>query len=392
MNLTKIITALLVILCLVGCDKSPRKASRPNSATEFTVKSEDIKQKLFFSGQIKPLSLASVSSPFDGVIIKKLVNFGQTVKQGKLLFVLDSTQLEKEYSDVLASYLKAKDDYAIAKAKFSGTEDLWKLGLISRNSYISEESSLTNTRLNFIQKERDLREVFKKIGSIDVEELKKLDFKDIKAVEKALNRELGIININAPVDGVFLQPPKTGSDSNNKEIEVGTDIKQGEALGLIGNLTGVAVDIDVSEIDLEKIKPGLPATITGVAFPNQNLKGSIKEINSQATTTLGSAGGLPTFAGVVVVPTLTPEQSTMIKVGMSAKVSVDVVATKQMLVPIRAVSTEKDKLLVYKKEKNSFVKTPVTTGSTTANKVVIKTGLQAGDVIQVPGTDEHVAH
>ena len=88
---------------------------------------------------IKPLSLTSVSTPFDSVIVEKKVSFGQTVKKGDLLFVIESSELEKEYDQVLAGYLKAKDDLSTGVSKFSGTDDLWKLGLISKNEYVLQK-------------------------------------------------------------------------------------------------------------------------------------------------------------------------------------------------------------------------------------------------------------
>ncbi len=76
------------------------------------------------------------------------------------------------------------------------------------------------------------------------------------------------------------------------------------------------MEIDVPEIDIDKIRPGMQATISGVAFGRHQLKGKLVAVNAQASNT--STGGLPSFTAVVEVNSLTPEQQSWIKVGMSA--------------------------------------------------------------------------
>ena len=44
----------------------------------------------------------------------------------------------------MTDYLKAKDSDTIAKAKFTGTQDLWGSGLLSKNNYLSEKSNVVD--------------------------------------------------------------------------------------------------------------------------------------------------------------------------------------------------------------------------------------------------------
>ena len=87
-----------------------------------------------------------------------------------------------------------------------------------------------------VQKERELDEMFRKIGRSELVNVKKLQISDTKEVTKALETRLGNINIYANTHGVLLEPPKTGSELTDKNIEIGTEVKQGSPIALIGNM------------------------------------------------------------------------------------------------------------------------------------------------------------
>ena len=154
----------------------------------------------------------------------------------------------------------------------------------------------------------------------------------------------------------------------------------------------MSVNIKVSEIDLQKIVPGVKAVITGVAFPGQQLEGVVTEINSQASSSGGAVGGLPTFSGSVSVKSLTDDQKKMIKVGMSAKVSLLFPEEKAVRIPIDAVYEDNGKLLVQKKVNGKFVPTPVVTGTLSPDAVSVEEGVMPDDEILVPGKPVNESH
>ena len=161
---------------------------------------------------------------------------------------------------------------------------------------------------------------------------------------------------------------------------VGSTVKAGQVIALVGNLKGISVEIDVPEIDIDKIHPGMVAIISGVAFGSHQLKGQLVSVNAQASNS--SNGGLPSFSAVVEVNSLTPEQQPWIKVGMSAAIELSVDSDNQLLVPIAAVKREKGNSIVAVRQAiGSIEKRIITTGSAQADSVVIESGLKAGDVV-----------
>jgi multidrug efflux pump subunit AcrA (membrane-fusion protein) len=177
----------------------------------------------------------------------------------------------------------------------------------------------------------------------------------------------------------MLYPPKSGEDKTTR-ITVGSSVKSGQVIALIGDLKGISVEIDVPEIDIDKIRPGMNATISGIAFGKHHLKGTLVAVNAQASNSSG--GGLPSFTAVVEVKSLTPEQQPWIKVGMSAAIELSVDSDNQLLIPIAAVKREKGNSIVnLQLAQGTIEKRIITTGPAQADSVVIESGLKDGDVV-----------
>jgi len=142
----------------------------------------------------------------------------------------------------------------------------------------------------------------------------------------------------------------------------------------------------VSEIDINRVKPGQKAIVTSAALPGMTFKGLVKSVGSQARLANGG-GGLATFPVTVIVPKLTPKQRKFIRVGMSAKIEISIANPKKIMVPIAAVKQKDGKITVTIVDASGQHKTvPVRTGRTTPmGMVVIESGIKSGEKIFVPG-------
>ena len=87
------------------------------------------------------------------------------------------------------------------------------------------------------------------------------------------------------------------------------------------------------------------------------------------------------FSAVVEVKALDETQRSLIKVGMSAAIEIVIDSDKQLLVPIAAVKQEKGNSVVKVQNSEGAKTRIITTGTALADKVVIASGLQAGDVV-----------
>jgi multidrug efflux pump subunit AcrA (membrane-fusion protein) len=192
------------------------------------------------------------------------------------------------------------------------------------------------------------------------------------------------------MDGVALIPTPSGKsdteEAKSNTLAVGQEVKALGSLLSIGDLSGYQIQFQVSELNVTQIQAGLPAFITGDAFPGITLKGYIKQVAYQANPAQGGGdSGVSMFNIIVNVPNVPEKDSAHIRIGMTAKVEVQLKNPPKIVIPINAVFTQNNQLMVTivdpktGQERN----VPVQTGITTVDKVEIIKGVQAGDKVVV---------
>ncbi len=373
------ITMLVISSLLTACGSSP--SLKKITQDTYTVAIQPFHKTLYFTGTLQPLHESTLTSPVDAVVESMPWHYGQSIKKGDVVFTLNSAELQRQYNDTLTDYLKAKDSYSIAKAKFTGTEDLWGAGLISKNNYLNEKSGLNTARITLMQATHKLSDMLDKMGDAPDNQLTNLSFAEFDKVRLALTRQHNLIRLKSSRSGVLLYPPKSTAE-NSPHITVGSAVKAGQVLALIGDLSGVSVEIDIPEVDITEIKPGMQATVRGVAFGKQALHGKLVVINAQASASSGNGNALPSFTALVEVKALTRAQQSRLKVGMSAAVELDVNSTDKLLVPLAAIQQKSGKSMVQIQMPDGKTSMqPVTTGPVHNDNVVIESGLKAGDVV-----------
>lgn len=374
-----IVYLTILALIVTGCGQEPHAPKTPMKA--YIVSPQKITKKLHFSGVIQPLKESTITNPVDGVVEQMPYKFGQKIPKNKTIFILKSSELQKQYNDSLTEYLKAKDAYNVARSKFNGTHDLWEAGLISKNNFLSEKSNLSNARVTMEQSARKLAEMIQKVGDDEHHhQINALDLSQFKAVKDALSKRHDQIRIQSPVDGVLIYPPQTSTDDKNNKVTLGSALKNGQLLALIGDMSGIRVEIDVPEIDINKVKTGMTAEVRSISFPNDVMTGELVNINAQATAGVGNA--LPNFPALVEVKSLTQQQMEWVKVGMTVHVELSAKSQDKLMVPIQAVKYRKGKSVVLLKNKAGQInEVVVVTGDSEADKVAIESGIKTGDVV-----------
>ena len=108
----------------------------------------------------------------------------------------------------------------------------------------------------------------------------------------------------------------TGRALSFEELrEVGKQVSPRDILFVIEGLDAVVVKIQVDEIDINRIKVGDPARITGMGFADKPLKGEVSNISPKATYV---AEGITTFETTVKVI----EELGRARLGMSAEAAI----------------------------------------------------------------------
>jgi multidrug efflux pump subunit AcrA (membrane-fusion protein) len=240
---------------------------------------------------------------------------------------------------------------------------------------------LNSARITLVQATRKLSEMLEKMGDARDDDLSGLSFEEFDKVRLALTSQHNLIRLKARHSGMLLYPPKSNGESATR-LKTGSAVKADQVLALMGDLTGVTVEINIPEVDITEIKPGMPATIHGVAFGKQALHGKLVTLNAQASSVNGSA--LPSFTAIVEVKSLTRAQQKLVKVGMSASIELSSDSNDKLMIPLSAIKQKNGKSVVeiiipHGKTRQQLV----ITGSVHGNRVVILSGLKEGDIVKL---------
>lgn len=370
---------------LTGCDKKNNAAAQKKT-TIITAKKQSQVTRLFFDGVLNPIETTPVTSPAGGRVAELHFVYGEAVKQGADLMSINATTLAQTYRKTIQSYLSAKEAYTNGIEKYQGDKALYKAGINSRQTFLQNKSTYENLVLKFYQSRFQLSKILKQVG-IDPKTIEKLTLADTDKVNTILNAKFKEIVIVAPSAGVALFPVQTSNQDNNKQggkLHVGSSVKKGELVLSIGNLSGYKVTLQVNEININRIKVGMDATITSQAFPGITLKGRIIQVATQASPGQTGGSGLSTFKVIIDVPNVSAAARKVIRVGMTAKIQINLQELPRVTLPIKAITIKNGQSYVTIMGADGKTRqVNVVTGATSAMGVAIISGVKEGDKVVV---------
>ncbi|MDR3490595.1 MAG: efflux RND transporter periplasmic adaptor subunit [Gammaproteobacteria bacterium] len=374
---------VLMIICAFIWSYHHSESKTAGTTRIMTVTDKSASTILYYSGIIQPLKSIVVTMPAEGIVDDMKFNYGDTVQAGQLLFTVSSEKFQTDYKAALMDYIKNKNEFDTSNTKLKEGLFLHKNELISDDDFKMRQTDFYNAQLSMLQAKEVLSRLLKQL-TIKDNHFFDLNISDIDKITSALHVQAGAqkLQIISPATGIALLPTKTDG-SSDKKLGKGDQVKQGDVLALIGDGHGISVRINVNEFDINQLKVGQHVNVTGSAFSDFVLAGTITGVDHQAQL---NVNGIPSFSAEVAVPMLTPKELEVIHIGMSAKVEVNVEEAAELTVPIVAVSEKQGVAYVKKQDPTSkkFIDVPVKIGKTTADSVVVLSNLKVGDKIVVP--------
>ena len=160
-------------------------------------------------------------------------------------------------------------------------------------------------------------------------------------------------------------------------------MEEGEALLRIGDFSRMTAIAAVDEVDVVRIAVGQAVSVTGNAFPDLRMRGTVTHVSSQP---LPKTRGATRFEVEVTLDPLEADQRERLRAGMSSTLQVAVYSNDAaLMVPIEAVGRSGPSHLVrlVNRETREVQEHAVQVGTTTLDSVEITAGLQPGDEIVV---------
>ena len=394
---------------LFGGSSGPSVVSRADAGVAegfrmIAVEPRPLRETISLVGELAPWRTVSVTSPIESRVLAVHFQNGQEVKEGDLLVELDTAEVVRQHRQAQVAYIDALETFETVSDWENGPEmaGARRAFVRARMALESQETRLQRTAflleqglIPASQHEEAERQYQRQI--LDVEAARQdLDAARARGGEEALDKavlelsgaederrelaeSLGTGRVHAPVSGAVLAPSRSGANV----LAAGRSVEEGEALLRIGDFSRMTAIAAVDEVDVVRIAVGQAVSVTGNAFPDQRMRGTVTHVSSQP---LPRTRGATRFEVEVTLDPLGADQRQRLRAGMSSRLQVDVYSNDAaLMVPIEAVERSGPSHLVrlVNRETREVQEHAVQVGITTLDSVEITAGLQPGDEIVV---------
>lgn len=247
-----IIGIAIVSLALTGCKKEVENPqtntsfalsdSMLKSTTTAVAETQTLKNELSFYGKITADNnkLIDVYPLVGGNVIKVNVELGDYVHKGQVLATIKSTDI----ADFEKQSIDAKSDLLVAKNKLKVATELFD-GKLNSESDVLQAKSEVNKAQSQLSKIQETYKIYNiKAGSI--------------------------YEVTAPISGFVIQK------SINQDMLLRSD--RSENIFDIAEISEVWAMANINEIDINKIKLGIDASVTTLSYPDKVFKGKVDKI------------------------------------------------------------------------------------------------------------------
>jgi len=305
------------------------------------VTSGAITEKAIAVGQIQPRQKFSVKSKISGIVRRCMVEVGNQVRAGDPLFEIAPDPTPQELTDVDRQMESAQASFDLAKAELERAQQLARSGIMSKSDLDSKRQTFELAKIALARADQQ-RELTRK-GRISGAGLQ------MESI------------IRAPAAGTIL----TRAVNPGDPVVPLTSYQPGTEMATIADMTDLIFKGTVDEIDVGKLKVGLPARIKVGALPTDVVTGRVSRIAPQAQQKEGA-----TLFDVEIE--LDPGTHIVLRAGYSANADVIIREKKDVLtIPERVITFEDG-------GKKAFVELPTGDPKAEPKKTEIKIGISDG--------------
>lgn len=221
-------------------------------------------EKALAVGAIRPEHEIAVKSKISGIVKTSFREVGDRVKAGDPLFEILPDPTPLELTEARRDVEIAKNVYDNAHKEYERQQTLRSQGIVSRRDWEQAEKAVQDAqiRLKLAQEKLALTEK----GRVH---------DDSAAVESL---------IRAPIDGTVLELLVNEGDP----VVPLTSYQAGTALASLADMSKLVFKGTVDEIDVGKLKEGMPAKIRVGALPDADVRGTVHNIAPKSKTQEGA--------------------------------------------------------------------------------------------------------
>ncbi|MEO1147056.1 MAG: efflux RND transporter periplasmic adaptor subunit [Cyanobacteria bacterium J06638_22] len=369
-----IIGAGLIVAIALGGGFTYYRWFRPEpvsiSVALVPVQRGDVRILVTAAGTVELGGQRTLTAPEDATVQQLLVEERQRVSQGEILLALRARGVQGELNDALVDAQIAENNVRRdreriqerqaqlnrAQERFQESQGLLDRGFISEDEYLRDQESVETAQSN-------LRDVEVELANSE------LELRNRRLQIQNLQTQLADTQIVAPFDAIILR----------LYVNPGNGVQQGGDLLVLGDPLQEMVRLQLSDVDAQKVRVGLPARISVMGPNSQTFEGRVIRIAPQAQT---SDEGRQEQTTVEAEVRLDEPSETLIP---GSLVSVDVIVEESLdalNVPTTALQMEDGEPFVWVRDSNGTAqKRPVAVGLQSVESVEIVAGLETGDEV-----------
>jgi len=311
-------------------------------------------------GTVQARVPVTLSARITATVVALQADQGSKVRKDDLLATLDDRELaakrsvanqsqetvKRNVEAAEAALAKARADLELARAKHRRDQELFEVGYISRSALDSSVAGLRAAEAGVDNAEAVLAARRSEVRGVEQE---------ARYAETVLSHT----RIVAPMDGIVIQ----------RLVEVGATVVPGTPLFKLVDPATVWVTARIDESVVGRLVPGLPARIR--LRTGEEVAGKVARIAHQSDAA--------TRELEVDVAFDTPLER--FAIDQEARVTIRAGEEQGVVVPVGALLNAKDGHAVLLVRDGRAASQPVQTGASDGKRVIVKSGLAAGDVV-----------
>jgi multidrug resistance efflux pump len=315
-------------------------------------------------GEVKAVRAIPLTVPTTGggdLQILELATNGMNIKKGDVVVRFDKITVERTLNDRRSDFKQADEEIAKTRAQFriqeqqaqtdvtKGRYDVRRseLDIVpdELRSKVEREQkllALADAKARLAEAERKL----KALGDIERAEVaSKIEKRDKARFDmEHAQRQLGALEIPAPVDGVVAIMPNWRSCCPPPDFKVGDRAWPGQVIAEVPDLSTLRVIARLEEAERGRMQQGQRVVVRADAVPDKELDGKIADISALARVDFSNWPPQRNFNMIVELDQI----DARLRPGMNTtvRVAVDRVADA-VLIPARAVFEKEGRAVAY---------------------------------------------
>ncbi|WP_210404438.1 efflux RND transporter periplasmic adaptor subunit [Chroococcidiopsis sp. TS-821] len=395
-RISKLLFSLSFTVALTACNSLPSESeasaqqgqSRANQQiTPVDVaiaRTGSLTEQPEYTGTTAPAREVSLRSQVTGQVLSIGVDVGDTVRQGQTLARLDDAllvsavnQAEAELASLRAAVARAQNQVSNAQAQVerSRLELQQAQADLARQERLLQEGAVPAQQAEQARTEAQTAAQILRAAQEQVrteQQAQAAAQSQVTAQEAVVaqaKRQQSYARLTAPIAGRVMQ----------RLTEVGNLVQPNTEIVRIGDFSRIQVNVEISELELARIRQGQTVSVRLDAFPDEVFEGQVSRISPAADRT----------ARLIPVQVVIPNSNGQIGSGLLARVQFASEETQRVIVPQTALpptqgSPQQQESTIYvvnetAASEGTVTARQVTLGQSANGQVEILSGLQPGE-------------